>query len=113
MLQTHDGRVATVHHSQIKKTESGFARPRPVKRIKLTPQDKKLFVEDVKRYLVYVCSARDTQMLNRFAVMYSHVGVVVSGTGRMKLAVLLGVKEKQQRLRLPCTRSIRSGTCFV
>ena len=44
--------MATVHHSQVKKTASGLARPKPFKRIKLTSDDKKLFVEDVRRYLL-------------------------------------------------------------
>lgn len=54
ILRTNDGRVGTVHHSQIKKVESGVARPQSIKRTKLTPQDKKIFVEDVRRYILYV-----------------------------------------------------------
>ena len=54
ILQTDDGSVATVHESQVKKTDSGLPRGRPYPRARMGPEDKKIFVEGVKRYLVYV-----------------------------------------------------------
>lgn len=65
-----------MHHSQVKKTASGLARPKPCKRIKLTPDDKKLFVEDVKRYLLaYV---HHTVAVILLPVVLAHFGMFLT-----------------------------------
>lgn len=52
ILQTHDGSVATVHQSQVSKTNSGLPASRSYSRVKLTNEDKKSFVEDIRYYLM-------------------------------------------------------------
>ena len=54
ILQTDDGSVATVHQSQLTKVNSGLPSGHSYNRVKLTNEDKKNFVDDVKFYLTYV-----------------------------------------------------------